>query len=255
MTGVFNRVIPCLLLQDQGLVKTRRFSRPVYVGDPVNAIRIFNEKYVDELVLLDITASRTGAEPDFAMIERIAGECFMPLCYGGGIRSVEQARRLVACGVEKIAVNSTAIERPAFLTELASELGSSSVVAAIDTKRSLFGRERVYHPGRRRLTALDPVTHARALVAAGAGEIFLNSVDRDGTSLGYDIDLIDRMTTAVGVPVVACGGASDLGDMRAAVDAGAAAAAAGSLFVFYGPHRAVLINYPDYETMREIFRP
>lgn len=253
MTELFNRVIPCLLLQDGGLVKTRRFGPARYVGDPINAIRIFNEKYVDELVLLDIQASRTGAQPDYDLIARIAGECFMPLCYGGGIRTLEQARRIVACGVEKIAVNSMAIERPDLLRELSDELGASSVVASIDVKRDLFGRERVFDPGRRRTTRLDPVAHARAVVEAGAGEIFLNNVDRDGEFCGFDVDLIRRTTQAVNVPVVACGGAGRLEDMRAAVAAGASAAAAGSMFVFYGPHRAVLINYPSYAAVRELF--
>jgi cyclase len=253
MTLLFNRVIPCLLLQDGGLVKTRRFARPRYVGDPVNAIRIFNEKYVDELILLDIMATRTGAEPDFDLITRIAGECFMPLCYGGGIRTIDQARRIIACGVEKLAINSMAIDRPQLLSELAQELGISSVVAAIDVKRDIFGRERVYHPGRRRLTNLDPVAHAKALAAAGAGEILLNSVDRDGCFVGYDVALIARVSAAVSVPVIACGGASSLIDMRAAIQAGASAASAGSMFVFYGPHRAVLINYPDYTSVRELF--
>lgn len=254
MTELFNRVIPCLLLLDGGLVKTSRFSRPRYVGDPINAIRIFNEKYVDELIVLDIAASRFGAEPNYELIARIAGECFMPLCYGGGIRTLEQARRIVASGVEKIAVNSMAIERPQLLSELSQELGASSMVAAIDVKRNLFGREKVYHPGRRCLTSLDPVQHAQAVVKAGAGEVFLNSVDRDGQYCGLNIALIRAITAAVNVPVIACGGASGLEDLRVAVDAGASAAAAGSIFVFYGPHRAVLINYPDYASIRQIFK-
>lgn len=253
MTTVFNRVIPCLLLQDGGLVKTQGFRRPRYVGDPINAVRIFNDKYVDELVFLDIDASRTGAEPNYDLIQRIAGECFMPLCYGGGIRTLEQARRIVAVGVEKIAVNSMAIDNPALLSAMSAELGASSVVAGIDVKRDFFGRERVFHPGKRRLTSLDPVAHAVAVVRAGAGEIFLNSVDRDGRGTGFDVDLIARVSAAVNVPVIACGGAGGLDDMRAAVQSGASAAAAGSMFVFYGPHRAVLINYPAYDAVRELF--
>ena len=253
MTTVFNRVIPCLLLQDGGLVKTQRFRRPRYVGDPINAVRIFNDKYVDELVFLDIDASRTGAEPNYDLIQRIAGECFMPLCYGGGIRTLEQARRIVAVGVEKIAVNSMAIDNPALLSAMSAELGASSVVASIDVKRDFFGRERVFHPGKRRLTSLDPVAHAVAVVRAGAGEIFLNSVDRDGRGTGFDVDLIARVSAAVNVPVIACGGAAGLDDMRSAVQSGASAAAAGSMFVFYGPHRAVLINYPAYGAVRELF--
>ncbi len=254
MNELFNRIIPCLLLRDGGLVKTTKFGRPRYVGDPINAIRIFNEKYVDELVFLDITASRTGAEPNYDLIARIAGECFMPLCYGGGIRTLEQARRIVASGVEKITINSAAIDRPEFLSELSQELGASSVVVAIDVKRSLFGRERVYHPSKRCLTKLDPVQHAKASVDAGAGEVFLNNVDHDGQCSGFDTTLISRLSSAVNVPVIACGGAANLDDMRAAVDAGASAAAAGSIFVFYGPHRAVLINYPDYSSIRQLFQ-
>jgi cyclase len=254
MTDLFNRVIPCLLLQDEGVVKTTKFGRPRYVGDPINAIRIFNDKSVDELVFLDITASRARAEPNYNLIARIAGECFMPLCYGGGIRTLEQARRIVASGVEKIAVNSTAIDRPQLLSELSQELGASSVVVAIDVKRDLFGRYRVYHPGQRRLTKLDPIQHAKAAIAAGAGEVFLNNVDRDGQYSGFDTTLIARVSTAVNVPVIACGGAANLADMRSAIDAGASAAAAGSIFVFYGPHRAVLINYPDYASIRQLFQ-
>ena len=253
MTDLFNRVIPCLLLRDGGLVKTSRFRKPRYVGDPINAIRIFNDKYVDELVLLDIDASRTGAEPDYDLLARIAGECFMPLCYGGGIRDIAQARRIIASGVEKIAVNSTAIDRPGLLRELSTELGASSVVAAVDVKRDLFGRRRVFHPGKRRLTRLDPVEHARAMVEAGAGELFVNSVDRDGMFCGFDTELIAEIAASVSVPLVACGGARDLEDMRVAIEAGASAAAAGSMFVFYGPHRAVLISYPDYASVRRLF--
>jgi cyclase len=254
MNELFNRVIPCLLLQEGGLVKTRRFARPRYVGDPINAVRIFNDKYVDELVFLDITASRSSRDPDYDLIARIAGECFMPLCYGGGIRSLEQARRIVACGVEKIALNSSAIDRPELIGQLSRELGASSVVAAIDVKRDWRGRWRVFHPGRRCLTKIDPVQHAAAMVQRGAGELFVNDVDRDGEGKGFDTELIKAITAAVTVPVVACGGASTLDDMRMAIDAGASGAAAGSMFVFYGPHRAVLINYPDYPSVRRLFQ-
>jgi cyclase len=255
MSELFNRIIPCLLLQDGGLIKTTRFRHPRYVGDPINAIRIFNDKYVDELILLDIDASRSGADPDYDLVARIAGECFMPLCYGGGIRSLAQARRIVASGVEKIAVNSMCIDGPRLVTELSQEFGASSIVTGIDVKRDLLGRARVYHPGRRRSTRLDPLEHARELVGLGAGEVFLNNVDRDGCYCGFDTALIAKMSRAVNVPLIACGGAATLDDMRAAVDAGASAAAAGSMFVFYGPHRAVLINYPDYPSVRKLFRP
>ena len=253
MSDLFNRVIPCLLLHEGGLVKTKRFGRPRYVGDPINAIRIFNDKSVDELVVLDIAASRTGTDPDYDLIERIAGECFMPLCYGGGIRTLDQARRIVAAGVEKIALNSTAIDEPGLLSELSGELGASSVVGAIDVKRDWRGRPRVFHPGHGRATGLDPIEHAAALVRAGVGELFINSVDRDGTYAGFDTALIASIASAVNVPLIACGGAATLDDMRAAIGAGASAAAAGSMFVFYGPHRAVLISYPAYAAVRELF--
>jgi cyclase len=253
MSDVFNRVIPCLLLLDGGLVKSKRFARPRYIGDPINAVRIFNDKYVDELIFLDISASRNGAEPDYDLVSRIAGECFMPLCYGGGIRKLEQARRLVTSGVEKIAVNSMAIDHPEFLSELSDELGASSVVAGIDFIRDWRGKPRVYHPGRRRTTSISPVEQARAVVAAGAGEILLNSVDRDGMRSGFDLEVVRDVAQAVPVPVVACGGADCLADMRAAIDAGASAAAAGSMFVFYGPLKAVLISYPEYAAVRSLF--
>jgi cyclase len=253
MSDVFNRVVPCLLLVDGGLVKTRRFARPRYVGDPINAVRIFNDKYVDELILLDISASRSGSEPDYNLVSHIAEECFMPLCYGGGIQCLEQASRLVSAGVEKIAVNSMAIDRPALLNELSNELGASSVVAGIDFIRDWRGRPRVYHPRRRRPISISPVEQARAVVAAGAGEIFLNCVDRDGMRNGFDLEVISAVAQAVSVPVVACGGADCLTDMRNAIDAGASAAAAGSMFFFYGVHQAVLINYPDYAAVRRLF--
>ncbi len=160
MSGVFNRVIPCLLLQDGGLVKTEKFKNPKYVGDPINAIRIFNDKYVDELIFLDINASRLNKEPDYDLIARIAGECFMPLCYGGGIRTLEQARKLVAIGVEKISINSTAIHNLELIKQLVAELGSQSVVGAIDVKAEFLGQQDVYDASKGRLTNLNPLTHA-----------------------------------------------------------------------------------------------
>ncbi len=241
------RVIPCLLLQDGGLVKTVRFKAPQYVGDPINAIKIFNEKRVDELILLDISASREGREPGYAAIEEIASECFMPLCYGGGLRTVQQAKKIVKLGVEKIAVNHAAIARPAFVRELAAELGSQSVVACIDVKKSWMGRYRVFDSATRTLTDKDPFAHADELIALGAGELFVNSVDHDGTQRDYDHELIRGFTARVSIPVIACGGAWTTEHLRkVVVESRASAAAAGSMFVFQGPHRAVLISYPPY---------
>lgn len=244
------RVIPCLLLQDGGLVKTVRFKSAKYVGDPINAIKIFNDKRVDELIVLDIAASRERREPSYALIEEIASECFMPLCYGGAVSTVEQAKRIVNLGVEKIAVNHAAIARPELVRDLAAQLGSQSVVACIDVKRSWSGRHRVYDSGTGKLTDKDPLEHAAQLVAMGAGEVMLNSVDRDGTQLGYDLDLVKRLTSRLTIPVIACGGAWTTEHLRTVVqDSGASAAAAGSMFVFQGPHRAVLISYPPYSDL------
>jgi len=241
------RVIPCLLLHDGGLVKTVKFKAAKYVGDPINTIKIFNDKRVDELILLDIAASRQRREPDYALIEDIASECFMPLCYGGGVRTVAHAKRLVGMGVEKIAVNSAAIGRSELVRELAAQLGSQSVVACIDVKKSWSGRYRVFDSAKERLTEKDPFAHADELVGMGAGEVLINNVDRDGTQLGYDHDLIRRFTARLDIPLIACGGAWTTEHLRTVVkDAGASAAAAGSMFVFQGPHRAVLISYPAY---------
>lgn len=253
MTGVFNRVIPCLLLQDGGLVKTVKFKNSKYVGDPINAIRIFNDKYVDELIFLDINASRLNKEPNYDLIARIAGECFMPLCYGGGIKTVNQARKLVALGVEKISINTTALHNPDLIKQLVSELGSQSVVGAMDVKRNIWGKEFVYDSSKRCNTNLNPLIHAQNLVDAGVGEIFVNDVNRDGTWVGYNTKLVASIASKVSVPVIASGGAGRIDDIQQVFSAGASAAAVGSLFVFYGPHRAVLINYPEYSIVKKLF--
>lgn len=239
------RVIPCLLLRGRGLVKTRKFKDPVYLGDPVNAVRIFSDKEADELVVLDIDASRLGTEPDFELIAEIAGECFMPMAFGGGIRTFEQVKRLIRCGVEKVVINSAATESVEVISQCAKVFGSQAVVGAVDVRRTLFGAYRVVSKSGSVETRLDLVEHVRNLARAGAGEIFINSVDRDGTMTGYDIDLIRTVVQAVKVPVVACGGAGSVEHLAEAVRAGGAAAvAAGSMFVFHGRRRAVLISYP-----------
>lgn len=253
MSGLFNRVIPCLLLHDGGLVKTQKFKKPKYVGDPINAVRIFNDKYVDELIFLDIRASRLNQEPDYDLIARIAGECFMPLCYGGGVKTLEQAKKLVSLGVEKIAVNSACIHQSDLVIELVAELGSQSVVGAMDVKRNVWGNERVYDASHRKLTSLVPLEHAQQMVAAGVGEILVNDVNRDGMYCGYNLDLIAKLSQKIGVPLIACGGANDLDDIQQVFASGASAAAAGSMFVFYGPHRAVLITYPEYAQVMALF--
>jgi cyclase len=246
------RVLPCLLLRGPGLVKTIGFKDPKYVGDPINAIKIFNDKEVDELVLLDISATREQRGPAFTVIEEVASECFMPLAYGGGIRSVEDARRILKLGVEKVVFNTTAWRAPQVLRDASREFGAQAVVASIDARRKLFGRYEVVVEGGTRATGVDPVDYARRMEEDGAGEILLTSVERDGTMKGYDLDLLARVTRAVGVPVIASGGAGSVADFAAAVrQGGAAAVSAGAMFVFHGPHRAVLITYPPQRQLAE----
>ncbi len=247
------RVIPCLLLKDGRLVKTVRFKRPTYVGDPINAVRIFNEKEVDELVFLDIGATRAGRQPSFELLERIASEAFMPFGYGGGITSVEEIQRLFALGVEKVVLNSSACADPDLISRAAAVAGSSSVVVSIDVRRDWLGRCRTYSRSGTRFFRSGVVQWASEVERLGAGEILLNSIDRDGTMAGYDLELIESVSGAVNVPVVAAGGAGELRHFREATDHGAAAVAAGSFFVFHGRHRAVLITYPPYDELEKLF--
>ncbi|MGH7526466.1 MAG: AglZ/HisF2 family acetamidino modification protein [Gemmatimonadales bacterium] len=249
------RVIPSLLLSGNRLVKSTRFERPVYVGDPVNAIRIFNEKEVDELVLLDIDATREGRGPNVRLLADIASECFMPLAYGGGLTTVEQMREVLSLGMEKVVLNTVAFTDPAVVRAAADRFGSSSVVVSVDARRRRWGGYRVMSHAGGRDTRIDPVQHAVRMQETGAGELLLNSIDRDGTLSGYDLDLIRQVAAAVDIPVVAGGGASGLHDFRSAVDAGASAVAAGALFVFQGPHRAVLITFPARAELEALLRP
>ncbi len=246
------RVIPCLLLKDGGLVKTVGFAVPKYVGDPINAVRIFSEKEVDELILLDIEASREGRDPDYEQIRDIVSEAFMPVAYGGGVRTLEAAHRLTALGVEKVVVNSAALAGLDLVRAMADRLGSQSTVVAVDAKKDWRGRWRAYDAVSRKPTDKDLVEHVRAAVEAGAGEVFVNDVARDGTGKGYDLDLVRTVARAVDVPVIACGGAGTLEDFREAALAGASGVAAGSMFVYLGKHRAVMINYPAYSTLQEV---
>jgi cyclase len=249
-----NRVIPCLLLRNGGLVKTRRFSDPKYVGDPINAIRIFNEKEVDELIVVDIAASREGRSPDFELVARFAEECFMPLAYGGGIASAEHASTLFSLGVEKVCLQSAPLNDPSIVTEIAERYGSQSVVVSVDVKRDFLRRPRLYSAAKRATLRTPWLSFAHAVVAAGAGEILLNAVDRDGTMQGIDLDLVRAAAPSLSVPLIALGGVGSLGDIKAAVMAGANAVAAGAFFVFHGPHRAVLITYPKYEELEALLR-
>jgi cyclase len=238
------RVIPCLLLRGTGLVKTVKFADAKYVGDIVNAVRIFNDKEVDEIVILDIEAHRRGSI-QWDLVANTASEAFMPMCYGGGVRTVDEIKRLLKAGIEKVSINSAAHDDPRLVERAAKEFGSQSIVGAIDVKKNFLGRYLVVSHGGDRKRAPDVATWAKSLERAGAGEILINSVDRDGTQTGYDLDLVRQVTSAVRVPVIACGGAGKLEHFAQAIENGASAVAAGSMFVFHGPHRAVLITYPE----------
>jgi len=249
-----HRLIPCLLVHNKGLVKTQKFANPKYVGDPINAIRIFNEKEVDELVVLDISASKEKREPNYELVEQLASECFMPLCYGGGIRTIEQARTLFGLGLEKIAVQSAALEDLTLLTKIAEQFGSQSVVVSVDIKKNWLGKHSLLMSASGKISSRSWQDYIRQAVASGAGEVMLNAVDRDGLMQGMDIDLIHEASTSLSVPLIAVGGVGSLSDIKAAVDAGASAVAAGAFFVFHGPHRAVLITYPSYQDLEDILK-
>ncbi len=239
------RIIPCLLIHKGGLVKTVGFEQPKYVGDPLNAVRIFNEKEVDELVVLDIDATREGREPDYKLIASLAAECRMPLAYGGGVRTVQHFERLVSLGVEKVSIGAAAVHTPDLIGEAASRVGSQSVVVVIDVKQA-NGRLQAWTHNGTRPVGTDPVELARVAQAKGAGEIVLNSIDRDGRMQGYDLDLLRKVRAAVSLPITCLGGAGSLADMSGLIkEFGVIGAAAGSLFVFKGKYRAVLINYPS----------
>jgi imidazole glycerol-phosphate synthase subunit HisF len=248
------RVIPVLLFKGEGLVKTKRFKDPVYVGDPINAIKIFNEKGVDELVFLDIDATRLSRGPNYTFINKIADECFMPLAYGGGVRSINEIREILKLGVEKVIINTAAFEINGFIKEAAIAFGSSTIVVSIDYRKKWTGSYRCYTQNGKNEVNSDPVSLARQAEEEGAGEILLNAIDNDGMMKGYNLDILENITRQVSVPVIACGGAGHLSDFRkAVVEGGASAVAAGSLFVFYGPHKAVLINYPSMKDLETLF--
>lgn len=244
-----SRVIPVLLVKDGGLVKTVKFNNPNYVGDPINTIRIFNEKEVDELVLLDIAATGKRSGPNFDLIKDVASECFMPLAYGGGLRNPEDARRLFSLGVEKVVVRSAAMSDLSMVSQIASISGSSSVVLSIDLKKSKFGRPQVFCPGTASHKESDWIGYMKRAIDAGVGEILLNVVDQDGTMSGMDLDIIRVASRATSVPLVAVGGVGSLQDIRAGLDAGADAVGVGAFFVYRGQRRAVLVTYPSYDEL------
>jgi imidazole glycerol-phosphate synthase subunit HisF len=248
-----SRVIPCLLVHERRLVKTVRFKDPAYIGDPVNAVKIFNEKEVDELIMLDISATPAGRGPAFELAEEIAGECFMPLTWGGGVRSVDDVGALLRLGVEKVVINTAALLDPGMVRKAADRFGNQCLVAALDVKRRTGGNYEVHIAHATRGTGKEPAKVAKQMEEAGAGEILVNSIDRDGTQAGYDLDLVKQVSSAVGLPVIACGGAGSIDDLARVVrEGGAMAAAAGSIFVFHGKQRAVLISYPHQDDIRRV---
>ena len=241
------RLIPCLLLQNGGLVKTKGFGSPKYVGDPINAVRIFNEKEVDELIVLDIDATTHQRQPNYKLIAKLANECRMPLSYGGGVTSLDQIERIIGLGVEKVSVSAAAVSSKNLISKASDHIGSQSIAVVIDVKKAGLLRkyEVVTHNGKRR-TGLDPIKFAERMQDLGAGEILLNSVDMDGTMQGYNLDLASRVRERLHVPLTILGGAGNLDHVAALWKTqGITGAAAGSLFVFKGKYRAVLINYPN----------
>lgn len=250
------RIIPCLLVHDGGLVKTVKFSDPTYVGDPINAVKIFNEKEADELMVVDIDATANGNEPDYKMIADLAVECRMPLCYGGGVKNAEQAKRIISIGVEKVAISSAAVASPDSICGISDAIGRQSVVIVIDVKKRKFGGGHdVYVRNGRGKTGINALDFAETMQEAGAGEIVINSIDRDGTMQGYDLKLAKQLRDRVNIPITFLGGASTLEDIEQLIaTVGPCGAAAGSMFVFKGKYRAVLISYPNPSTKEDIFR-
>ncbi|MEE9385365.1 MAG: AglZ/HisF2 family acetamidino modification protein [Nannocystaceae bacterium] len=251
-----SRIIPCLLIRDGGVVKTVRFRDPTYIGDPINAVKIFNEKEVDEIIVLDIDASSEARAPNYKLIEQLANECRMPLCYGGGVKTSEQADRIFSLGVEKVAVSSSAIDNPLLVRELANRAGSQSVVVVVDVKRTRWGnRPEVWTDNARRNTKVAPAAWAQRMESLGAGEVVLNSIDQDGVMQGYDQDLVTSVRAAIHLPLTVLGGAGTLEHIGELIGRNeVVGAAAGSLFLFKGAYRAVLINYPNAQDRRALLR-
>lgn len=247
------RAIPCLLLKNSALVKTTRFEDANYIGDPLNAIQIYNNLEVDELILLDITATNENRRPPFEVFSQVASECFMPFACGGGIKNIEDIKKIFNLGAEKVVICTQAVENPSLIKEASDLFGSQSIVVSIDVKKNRAGKYEVYIKSGAKSTGLNPVEFAVKMEQTGAGEIFLNSIDQDGMMTGYDTELIKMVSGVIKVPLIACGGAGRIEDLGMATKAGASAAAAGSLFVYQGPNRAVLINFPSHDELQSVF--
>jgi cyclase len=243
------RIIPCLLLQEERLVKTIKFQNPIYVGDPINTIKIFNEKEVDELILIDINASKKNTLPNYSYIKQLAQECFMPLCYGGGIKSIQIADKLFEIGVEKLSIHSIIFDDFDLITQISNKYGSQSLVVSVDIKKDIFGRYKVVNSTNNNRYSFDIPVFLKKIQDAGAGEILINFVDRDGTKVGLNLDIIKQLIKNINIPIIICGGMNNLIEINKAVELGVSAVAAGAFFVFQGPHRAVLITYPSIDEL------
>ena len=249
------RIIPSLLIHENGLVKTVNFKNPKYVGDPINAVKIFNEKAVDELAIFDIDATVLGKEPNYSLIERLASQSMMPLCYGGGVKTIEQAQRIFSLGIEKIALSSSVIQNPKLITDISERVGSQSVIVVLDIKKKLLGGYEVYTHNGKKATGINPFKFVEEAQKLGAGEIVINSIDKDGVMKGYDLDLIGKVREKITLPMTVLGGAGSLSDIEKVIEThGVIGVAAGSLFVFKGPYKAVLINYPTQLEKNKIFK-
>jgi len=249
------RVIPVLLLQNQGLVKSVKFKNHRYIGEPINAVKLFNDLRADELVFLDINASNEGRKISLDFVEKVGDECNMPFAVGGGIRTLNDIKEILNSGAEKVVINTSAGKNPEFIREAAMEFGGSTIVVCIDVKKKKFRKETTYIYSGKKSTGYDPVDFACLMQEKGAGELIIQSIEHDGTMSGYNLELIKRISDKLTIPVVACSGAGALSHLASAYyDANASALAAGSMFVFHGPRRAVLINYPDQEQLESIFR-
>ncbi len=245
------RIIPTLLLRNNRLIKTARFQNPTYIGDPINAVRIYNEKEVDEIILLDIAATKEERSPDFVAIKAIASEAFMPAGYGGGIGKLDDILRVISSGFEKVILNTAAYYNPGLISEGANAIGSQSIVVSIDVKKNFFGKYRVYVGCGKNNTGEDVVVYAKRMEDAGAGEIILNSINRDGTLTGYDLELISNVSSKIKVPLVVLGGAAKIADFKNAIHHGASAVAAGSMFVYKTSSKGILISYPPQHQLHE----
>ncbi len=249
------RIIPTLLIHNNGLVKTVNFKNPKYVGDPINAVRIFNEKGVDELAIFDIDATVLGKEPNYGLIERFASQSMMPLCYGGGVKTVKQAQRIFSLGIEKIALSSAILGNPQLIKEISERVGAQSVIVVLDVKKKMLGGYEVYTHNGKKATGINPIKFVEEAQKMGAGEIVINSIDNDGVMQGYDLNLIAKVREKITIPMTVLGGAGSLEDIEKVINIhGVIGVAAGSLFVFKGPYKAVLINYPTQIEKNRIFK-